>query len=398
MTPATPRLTQRGAIMLWLIVGLALAGVLRMDAVMVMLALVFAAVLIAARWWSLRNLDRIDIVRRLPDTAFAGSSEEVVFVVRNQRSWLEARELLLRVDPGVASSGEVRPGTVPAGEAVEAIVRLRAPARGRHQGGRWHALASFPAGLFEVQQKGEFEGGWLVYPSATLPAQLADLLEQVRLERMQQWRMQHEVSGEFRGIRDYHVGDPIKSIHWSASARAGTLMARQWDPPAPRAGRIGIVIHSLAASNRAIRPAVFEASLRATCGLVRYCQLETVRVSFAATFDEWQIRRAPDRDRFCDIYECLALASRGGDDDWEDVKQAIRKVGNDCERVFVIGDAPLQDWEPEMATLGLSMPVISVSGEMVEVHRPRLKIHLMPVSSLGNRSGKNVKSRTRGRR
>ncbi len=396
MKPATLKLTERGIVALWLIVAIAVVGVVRVDAVTVMLALVFAAALLAARWWSRRNLDRIEVVRRLPETAFAGSSEEVAFVVGNQRAWLEARDLLIRVEAGVASSGEIRPATVQAGAEVEVITRLRVPKRGWHRGGRWQSLASFPAGLFEARQEGDFDDGWLIFPSAALPAKLVDVLEKARLERMLRWRLQHEVSGEFRGIRDYHIGDPMKAIHWPASARAGTLMSRQWDPPAPRAGRIGIVVHSLAASSRAIRPALFEAALRAACGLARHCQSEEVRVSFAAAFDDWQVRRAPDRDRFRDIYECLALAGRGGNSDWEDVKKALREVSADCERVFVIGDAPLQDWESDVAALGLAVPVISVSGESVEVHRPKLKIHVMPVSSLGNRSGKNVKSKTKG--
>ena len=301
MKPATPKLTQRGVVVSWLIVAFSVVGVVKVDAAMVMLALVFAAALVLARWWSRQNLDRIEVVRRMPETAFAGASEEVAFVLGNRRSWLEARDLQVRVEAGVASSGAIRPGTIPAGEAVEVITRLRAPRRGWHRGGRWQALASFPAGLFEVRQEGEFDDEWLIYPSAALPARLADVLEQARLERILRWRMQHEVSGEFRGIRDYHVGDPIKAIHWPASARAGTLMARQWDPPAPRAGRIGIVVHSLAASSRAIRPALFEAALRAACGLTKHCQSEAVRVSFAAGFDDWRLRRAPDRDRFRDV-------------------------------------------------------------------------------------------------
>jgi len=398
MKSDSPKLTLRGIVVLWSIVAIAIVGVLQVDAVIVMLSVVFASALGMARCWSRRNLESIDVVRQLPEAAFAGGSVEIAFAVTNRRTWLEARDLSIRVDAGFASSGEIRPETIAAGGEVDVTIRLRAPQRGRHRGGRWRAVASFPAGLFLAQREGEFADEWLIYPSASLPDKLVDVLEQARLERMLRWRMQHEISGEIRGVRDYQSGDPMKAIHWPASVRTGSLMARQWDPPAPLAGRVGIVVHSLTASSRAIRPALFEAALRAACGLARHCQAEAVRVSFAASFDDWQVRRAPDRDRFRGIYECLALARRRDDSDWEVVKKAIREVSTDCERVFVIGDAPLHDWEAGLISAGVSVPVISVSGESVEVHRPKLKVQLMPLSSLGNRSGRNVKSKTRGRR
>ena len=39
-----------------------------------------------------------------------------------------------------------------------------------------------------------------------------------------------EDPSRFAGIRPYQVGDPLRRVHWRASARAGTLLTRRFDP------------------------------------------------------------------------------------------------------------------------------------------------------------------------
>src|SRR5664279_3550031 len=39
-----------------------------------------------------------------------------------------------------------------------------------------------------------------------------------------------EDPSRFAGIRPYHLGDPLRRVHWRASARAGTLLTRRFDP------------------------------------------------------------------------------------------------------------------------------------------------------------------------
>jgi uncharacterized protein (DUF58 family) len=39
-----------------------------------------------------------------------------------------------------------------------------------------------------------------------------------------------EDQSRFAGIRPYHLGDPLRRVHWRASARTGTLLTRRFDP------------------------------------------------------------------------------------------------------------------------------------------------------------------------
>jgi uncharacterized protein (DUF58 family) len=39
-----------------------------------------------------------------------------------------------------------------------------------------------------------------------------------------------EDPSRYAGIRPYHLGDPLRRVHWRASARAGTMLTRRFDP------------------------------------------------------------------------------------------------------------------------------------------------------------------------
>lgn len=38
-------------------------------------------------------------------------------------------------------------------------------------------------------------------------------------------------AGALRGVREWSDGDPVSWVHWPSSARTGTLLVREWDPP-----------------------------------------------------------------------------------------------------------------------------------------------------------------------
>ena len=379
------KITTRGVLSLWGVALLLVVGILLIDGVLVMLALVLGLAVLGARWWARRNLLGISVDRDLPTTAWAGSTAAVPFRLANSRRTLDAFDFDLSGDGRGQYSSVHRFLQMPrlsAESAVEVAGRLRVPPRGRHRGGDWQLLSSFPAGLFAAQKRGTFDDEWMVYPAPVLPRELVKVLERAKLEQLMKWRLQNEGGDEFRGIRDYQSGDAIKAIHWAASARAGRMMARQWDPPEPMEGRVGIVLHSVRTAKRMIRPAAFEAALKAACGLVRYFRHEGTRVSFSAACDEWKFRDAPDRGRFSEIFEVLACARRRVETTPEALQATVQKLAQRCERVFVIGDGGLQEWSALVDAEESAVEVICISGEAVKVRPPKLRMR-----SLATRKG-----------
>ncbi len=393
---ASLQLTPRGVVVLWLSGGLLLAGVVMIDAVLVTLSLVFALAVLVARWWARRNLRQIHVERELPLTAWAGSAVEVPFAIANLRRRMAAFDVEVRADGRVAEGLRL-----PAGAGASFLARMRVPPRGRHDGGEWRVCSTFPAGLFEARRGGVFGDAWMVYPAPALPRELERLLERAKLEQLMKTRLLHEAGGEFHGIRDYQSGDPMKAIHWPASARTGRLMARQWDPPAPMEGRVGIVVHSVSASRRMFRSGSFELALKAACGLVRYFRNEGVPVSFAAGFDAWNIRRAPDRGRFSALFEVLAVARRRTESSAQGLTDVLAQLAGSgghhrsdaCDRIFVIGDAPLDDWKALVDGTGQGSggrsetELICISGETVNVRQPRLRMRELVREKLATEGG-----------
>ena len=374
--PISLKMSTRGVLALWAVALVLVLGVVLIDGVLIMVALVLALAVLAARHWARINLDRVSVERDLPATAWAGTMVDVSFRLANGRRHLEAFDFELSGDGRGHSSSHrfLHLQRLPAEDALEIQGRLRVPPRGRHRGGDWQLLSSFPAGLFEARKRGTFDDEWMVYPSPVLPRELVRMLERAKLEQLMKWRLQNEAGDEFRGIRDYQSGDAIKAIHWAASARSGRMMARQWDPPEPMEGRVGIVVHSFSGAKRLIRPTAFEAALKAASGLVRYFLNEDVRVSFSAACDDWQVREAPDRGRFAEIYVALACARRRVESEPARLQSTVKNMARSCERIFVIGDGPLQEWSELVDSEKSAVEVICISGESVEVRPPKLRM------------------------
>jgi len=86
-------------------------------------------------------------------------------------------------------------------------------------------------GLFEAHREQEMDVPVLVYPrlldSSAMPQPLTRMMNET-ISR----RQLLEDPFLFRGIRPYQAGDPVRDIHWSATARTGEAQLRLHDPSA----------------------------------------------------------------------------------------------------------------------------------------------------------------------
>lgn len=187
------------------------------------------ALLILAWVWSRSSLVGVGFERTLEaDRVFAGDSVRERFLVRNH-SWLPKTWLIFRDDstvPGYHPSRSVRVGSR---SDASWSGELHAEHRGRYRIGPVTLESGDPFGLFETRRRIEQSHELTVYP------RIVDLPRRDTIGGDLSGASKHlpgrSVSSPIiRGVRQYVPGDPRNHIAWSASARHGSLLVKQFDP------------------------------------------------------------------------------------------------------------------------------------------------------------------------
>lgn len=180
-----------------------------------------------------RNLDKLEVERHLPRKFVAGCDLPITFLLKNQRRWWKACNLLLEdrartkngvevVGRAVCSSVNPRQSTVVCYPAQSTPFRQRGIIEFREVAIR----SLFPFGFIERAVFFSIPGELLVLPpiyrvAAPLETLLAESGEISRPKRGQ--------SGDLYGLREYVAGEPAKRIHWRTSARARRIMVTEFE-------------------------------------------------------------------------------------------------------------------------------------------------------------------------
>lgn len=204
----------------------------------VILALLLAGVLVDLVLAG--GVQRLEFARSGATSVRLGEQAEVRLTITNPGR--RAVRGLLR-DAWQPSAGAVttrHPIDVPAGERRSVVTVLRPTRRGDRISERVTVRSLGPLGL--AARQGSHHMTWTVraLPPFTsrkhLPARLSRLQE---LDGRQAVRVRGQ-GIEFDSLREYVVGDDVRSIDWRASARASDVMVRTWRPERDR--RIVIVL------------------------------------------------------------------------------------------------------------------------------------------------------------
>ena len=115
------------------------------------------------------------------------------------------------------------------GETRTVEYRLQGSRRGYHRVGPATVEVGDWIGAFRTSLPDIAGRPIIVYPkilplsSATLPARApyASLRQPMSLQRD---------TNRIIGVREYQPGDPLRSIHWPASASTGTTLVKQYEP------------------------------------------------------------------------------------------------------------------------------------------------------------------------
>jgi uncharacterized protein (DUF58 family) len=183
-------------------------------------------------WVVYAMLQRVEVERELPQSAGAGETFSVHITLRNKRRFLSSR--LMRVADTISNKREVLKGRVlffrvPVQEARTASYRVRLMQRGAYELGPTLVSSRFPFGLGERGRYFETPGEILIHP------QIGELSPAWWRRVLGEDRQAHNLRArrgvfddEFKQIREYRPGDPIRSIHWRTSARKDDLMVREF--------------------------------------------------------------------------------------------------------------------------------------------------------------------------
>ncbi|GMA29625.1 DUF58 domain-containing protein [Arenivirga flava] len=224
------RPTLRGAALALAGVALLTVGLLQRSTVLgyagaLLLAAVATAVLLVLL---LRPRPTVD--RRL-DRALvpAGGAVEVRLQLRNPRTlpmppgdWTDVFD-----DPFTADAGGRTPRIPGRGEGAAVIAyRIETSERGDYTVGPLRAVVTDPLGLARSERTAEGSASLVVTPRIT---PLLDVAYAAQLDQGVSARRQLRSDRTVRDVtaREYRPGDPLRHMHWRATAHHGELMVRQ---------------------------------------------------------------------------------------------------------------------------------------------------------------------------
>ena len=322
--------------------ALAVAGVVRVDGVLLSLALV-GVLLLGVSWLLGRaNLSLLEMNYDGPRAVTAESAARARIGVRNGRSWLDGFRLEMRVEGPSGMTAAAAVPWVPAGGKSEGEVVLELPGRGA--AGLTTMLESdYPWGLFHFASRREIPREVIVLPRVIPPlpesygrAELGELAVPRSVTR--------ESPGDWRGLRGYLPGDRAKSVSWPASvrsvARGGGLLVIEPEPPSDQLREVTLLFHSHGGGGL-IRPDRFERALSLLRG-------ETLRlvglglpVVWVADFLEWVPVRIEGRKDLAKAGELLARARRSAGTQRHEV---AGRLADTKGAVRVFSDQPMGEW------------------------------------------------------
>ncbi len=209
-----------------------------------LMVLSLVLVLLQALVFDLNNLRRFSYMRRFSrKTAFEGEKVELVELIRNEKllpvPWLRAEsripEPLSFAKEQLSANHEVSGGMyhksmffLPPRCALTRHHEVTLMHRGVYEAG---SVALTTGDLFAIARKKrqlQFDCGIIVYPRLLSEDELPDPTNRWLGEALvRRWIMPDPFLTS--GIRDYVPGDPMRDVHWKASAKTGGLKVKLRD-------------------------------------------------------------------------------------------------------------------------------------------------------------------------
>jgi len=218
----------------FLLILLVVASVLRVDFFFTV-AYFFFAVYLLARLWTRRVLSRLHVQRRFVARAFCGDQVEIELTLHNTSllpiPWLQVHESLpvqLASPPFYQQVVSISPR-----QRRQFHYTLNCRQRGYYPIGPLKVTTGDLLGIVRPILSQTEPEHIVVYPRV-VPLQQLGLPTRSPLAALPAALPLFEDPARIRGVRDYQRGDSPRRIHWTATASAGRLLVKQYQPAIAR--------------------------------------------------------------------------------------------------------------------------------------------------------------------
>ncbi len=227
--------------LLLVVLGLLLLAAVQGITLLLVLTLFLLALAGVAWYWSRSALRRLTLEVSMPqDRAFPDEKVELSFVLTNNKwlslPWLDVEEdIPYRLATGVLSPPSPYNAerlhwavSVSGGQRLRWRHQVLCRVRGDYRLGPVLLRSGDIFGFFPKEMVLPAFMPLLVYPRIVPVEKLSLPLKELVGERSIPLTLYEDLSRTV-GVRDYHHGDPLKRIHWKASARRNQLQTRQYE-------------------------------------------------------------------------------------------------------------------------------------------------------------------------
>jgi len=339
-------MTPRGAAFLGATIALTVAGLLKIDGVLIALGtagfLLIAMTSIIGRW----NLGRIHLQLLAPRRVFADTPFDLRLTLHNRRNLFDAYGMDLELRLSKTAKIHTHAPWTAARSSSTSKLRGSIPRRGaisKHPG---TLASSFPLDLFRFSKKTLVEQEILVFPKPLVPREFfatGEFDDAWSGEGLQPG----DAPGEPRGLRPYRPGDRAKQMHWPSTirslARGRSPRVREFDPPGLRPREAAVIFHSFGTDNTLIRTDLFERALSLVCGTLRHLRGIGVPTSLRADFLSWKPHPTFQSPAWSETLTLLARAKRADDTEAHDLVAEIESIPRQ-QALVIISDMPVEAW------------------------------------------------------
>ncbi len=279
------------------------------NLVFLILGLMISAIAISAVLSEI-SLWKLGLHWTLPGYAFAGQSFPVSVTLKNDKRLLPSISLSVEEGRERGAASPVPQGRsfvlmVPPGSQTSTHRRIRTYQRGVFQLNQVRVSTRFPFGFFEKSSTYESPHSIIIYPRLGYINQRVISKQTTYHQESGEHRLPRMGVDHFYGLREYHLGDNPKHIHWKSSARLNKPLVKEFEREEQR--KVVLLVDSLLED--ASQVDVFERALSFTATLTRNLAKEDYLVSLALASPRAQLLDAGAGPvRLNNIYRALALA------------------------------------------------------------------------------------------
>lgn len=312
-----------------------------LDVVSIVVGLTNCLIILVAYVWGRLNVLGVIMGVDLPARIHSGKSTELTLYLKNSKYLLSSYSMKTEIALLHGVRLEAEAPLVSTRDKTVCKRRFIIQRRGVMFSANIKLESSFPLGLFRFEIFDQLSAPTIVYPRKIVPVELLAMGEEFDFEP-KSGVSRGEMHGEFRGVRVWQPGDPLKRVHWQSSSRTLAqgqgLRVREYDPPGFSPKNAVVLFHSFAASGEVYRMDRFERAISLAAGTLDYFCSRKIDLLFTADFLGWRAMNCNTRAEHVELLAILAEALRSLGTEREVLQGVVDQYASSADQVVIISD------------------------------------------------------------